>query len=90
MTTIECLVGDLRIAIDQTLCVAFSDCITAAPEAFQLNPEGVVAFLEPERVARERLIAACDACPVDALLVWDAVGTQLVPDGRAPSSRGGA
>ncbi len=79
MATIEREVGDLRIAIDQTLCVAFSDCITAAPEAFQLNPDGVVAFLDPERVERERLITACNACPVDALLVWDLVGTQLVP-----------
>jgi len=79
VATIEREVGDLRIAIDQTLCVAFSDCITAAPEAFQLNPDGVVAFLDPERVERERLITACNACPVDALLVWDLVGTQLVP-----------
>jgi ferredoxin len=79
VATVEREVGDLRIAIDQTLCVAFSDCVTAAPEAFQLNPEGVVDFLDPERVERTRLIAACDACPVDALLVWDVVGTQLVP-----------
>jgi len=79
VATVERDVGDLRIAIDQTLCVAFSDCVTAAPEAFQLNPEGVVDFLDPERVERTRLIAACDACPVDALLVWDVVGTQLVP-----------
>lgn len=79
MATIEREIGDLRIAIDESLCVAFADCITAAPEAFHLNPEGVVAFLDPERVERERLIAACDACPVDALLVWDVVGTQLVP-----------
>jgi len=79
MAMIEREVGDLRIAIDPSLCVAFSDCITAAPEAFQLNAEGVVAFLDPTRVERERLVAACDACPVDALLVWDVVGTQLVP-----------
>ena len=79
MTTIERAVGELRIAIDASLCVAFEDCITVAPEAFHLNPDGVVAFLDPERVERERLIAACDACPVDALLVWDAQGTQVVP-----------
>jgi len=79
VATVEREVGDLRIAIDQTLCVAFSDCVTAAPEAFQLKPEGVVDFLDPERVERTRLIAACEACPVDALLVWDVVGTQLVP-----------
>jgi ferredoxin len=71
-------VGDLRIAIDASLCVAFGDCVTAAPEAFAVSGE-TVTFVEPERATRERLIAACDACPVDALLVWDAAGTQLVP-----------
>lgn len=76
---IERTVGDLRIAIDPSLCVAFGDCVTVAPEAFHLQSDGVVAFVEPERVERERLIAACAACPVDALLVWNAAGTQLVP-----------
>ncbi len=79
MATIEQEVGDLRIAIDPSLCVAFADCVTLAPEAFHLNDDGCVAFVEPQRVARERLIAACEACPVDALLLWDATGNQLVP-----------
>jgi len=79
MATIEREVGDLRIAIDPSLCVAFADCVTLAPEAFQLNDDGIVAFVEPQRVVRERLITACEACPVDALLVWDATGNQLVP-----------
>ncbi len=79
MTAIERTVGDLRIGIDASLCVAFGDCVQVAPEAFHVNPDGVVAFVEPERVQRARLIAACDACPVDALLVWDAQGAQLVP-----------
>ena len=79
MATIERDVGDLRIGIDPSLCVAFADCVKLAPEAFQVNPDGIVAFVGPERVERERLIAACEACPVDALLVWDSVGTRLVP-----------
>jgi ferredoxin len=72
-------IGGLRIRIDRGLCVGFADCIEAAPEAFTLDGEGVVVFTEPERVERERLVAACDACPVDALTVWDEDGTQVVP-----------
>lgn len=79
MATPEREVGDLRIAIDPSLCVAFGDCVTIAPEAFLVGDDGVVAFVEPQRVERERLIAACAACPVDALLVWDAHGQQVVP-----------
>ena len=72
-------VAGLRIRIDRGLCVGFADCIEAAPTAFRLDGEGVVVFEEPDRVAKERLVAACDACPVDALTVWDETGAQIVP-----------
>ena len=75
----ERVVGGLRVRIDRTLCVGFGDCIKAAGEAFELDPEGIVVFTAPEKVERERLISACDACPVDALTVWDENGTQLAP-----------
>ena len=78
---LECVAGDLRIKIDPTLCVAFGECVTIAPAAFQLNDDGIVVFVEPRRVERGKLIAACAACPVDALMVWDTAGTQLVPKG---------
>ena len=75
----ERIVGGLRIQIDRTLCVGFGDCVTAAPGAFVLADDGVVVFVRPDQVDRAQLIAACDACPVDALTVWDETGTQLAP-----------
>ena len=75
----ERTVADLRIRIDRTLCVGFGDCVTGAPGAFVLADDGVVAFVAPESVDREQLLAACDVCPVDALTVWDAAGKQIVP-----------
>ena len=72
-------VGDLRIRIDRTLCVGFGDCVTAAPEAFKLDDEGIVIFVKPEETDRQKLIEACDTCPVDALTVWDSTGKQIVP-----------
>jgi hypothetical protein len=38
-----------------------------------------VILVGPERVDRERLLKACDACPVDAITVWGEDGRQLVP-----------
>ena len=76
---IERAAADLRIGIDPLLCVGFGDCAKIAPEAFRVNDDGLVEFVEPDRVDRERLIEACRSCPVDALLVWDANGAQLVP-----------
>ena len=75
----ERIVGDLRIRIDRTLCVGFGDCVTEAPEAFVLDESGVAVFVKPEAVERERLLRACDICPVDAITVWDDGGSQIVP-----------
>ncbi len=75
----EQVVGDLRVRIDRTLCVGFGDCLEDAPEAFRLDEEGIATFAEPAATDRGRLLQACDACPVDALTVWDASGKQLVP-----------
>jgi ferredoxin len=74
-------VGDLRVRIDRTLCVGFGDCITEAPEAFVLDESGVAVFVRPEDVDRARLLRACDACPVDAITVWNDTGSQIVPPG---------
>ena len=75
----ERMAHGLVVRIDRTLCVGFGDCVTAAPEAFALDGEDVVVFVDPQAVTRERLLHACASCPVDALTVCDANGTQLVP-----------
>jgi len=72
-------VGALRVRIDRTLCVGFGDCITEAPAAFALDEHGIATFLAPDTTERERLLRACDACPVDAITVWNETGTQIVP-----------
>ena len=76
---LERTVGNLTVRVDRTLCVGFGDCVQEAPEAFRLDEEEVVVFESPEQVERERLLRACEVCPVDALSVFDAGGNQLVP-----------
>ena len=75
----ERLVSGLRVRIDRTLCVGFGDCVKEAPEGFKLDADGVAVFIDPDAVERDRLLRACDACPVDAISVWDSDGKQLVP-----------
>ena len=75
----ERVVHGLRVRIDRTLCVGFGDCVTEAPEGFRLDDGGVAVFVNPEGVERDRLLRACDACPVDAITVWDGEDRQLVP-----------
>jgi ferredoxin len=76
----ERVIHGLRIAIDRDLCVGFGDCVKEAPEGFKLDDETIAVFTEPESVERERLLRACDLCPVDAITVWDESGRQIVPD----------
>jgi ferredoxin len=75
----ELAVAGLRIRIDRDLCVGFGDCVEQAPQAFQLDEQGLAVFAEPEPVDRTTLLEACDACPVDAITVWDEEGRQIVP-----------
>lgn len=76
---LERRVGDLTIRIDRTLCVGFGDCIQESPETFLLDDEGIATFTDhPDAAARERLLKACEACPVDALSVVDPDGKPLL------------
>ncbi len=79
MSLDERIVQGLRIVIDRDQCVGFGDCLKEAPEAFRLDPDTIATFAEPERVERARLLRACDACPVDAITVYDERGAQIVP-----------
>jgi ferredoxin len=72
-------IAGLIIRIDRTLCVGFGDCVDLAPEAFVLDDEGIAVMLPEIDIARERLIEACDACPVDAITVLAEDGQQIVP-----------
>ena len=77
---VERRVAGLTVRIDRLLCVGFGDCIGEAPESFELDDEGIVAFKDdPDAAERERLVRACAACPVDALTVLDEAGKQLAP-----------
>lgn len=76
----ERAVGDLTVRIDHSLCVGFAQCMDESEVAFRMADEDdVVSFGRPEDETRERLLQACRACPVEALVVLDANGNQVVP-----------
>ena len=51
-----------------------------APELFELDATGIVTFrADAPDIDRDQLIEACDVCPVDALVVLDEDGNQIVP-----------
>jgi ferredoxin len=76
---LERTIGDLTIRVDRDLCVGFGHCLEEAVDAFDLGDDGIVRFAHPERASRDDLLAACQVCPVEALVALDADGEQIVP-----------
>jgi ferredoxin len=76
----ERTIGDLTVRIDRSLCVGFAQCVDESELAFTMpDDDDVVRFNRPQEETRERLLQACRACPVEALVVLNADGEQVVP-----------
>jgi len=72
--------GALALRIDRATCIANESCMSIAPEVFELDDDQICTFRNPAGdVERERLIEACQICPVDALIVLDEDGKEIVP-----------
>lgn len=73
-------IAGLTVRIDRLLCVGFGDCMEPAPAPFEFDDDGIATFVDAARgLSRQAILAACDACPVDAISVFDGQGTRLVP-----------
>ena len=75
-------VTSLTIRIDRERCIGSGNCTKIAPEVFELDDGNLVTFRRDAgeiEIDRDRLVEACDVCPVDALIVFDEKGNQIVP-----------
>lgn len=76
----EARISGLTVRIDRRTCIGSGSCVTVAPEVFELDSTMVVSFCAgaPD-IERERLIEACEVCPVDALAAFDDGGESVLP-----------
>ena len=78
---LERKIANLTVRIDRTACIATANCMKLAPDVFEFDKEDICAFRPRKaKIDRERLIEACKVCPVDALIVIDERGRQIVPE----------
>jgi ferredoxin len=68
------------IEIDRELCYGFGDCVSAAPDVFQLDDEDKSVVVDPNGAPRDDLIEAASDCPVNAITIRDmSTGEILFP-----------
>lgn len=73
-------ISDRIVRIDRTLCIGSGNCTNLAPEVFVIREDNIVDFQEdPPDIEQGRLEEAAAVCPVDALMVEDENGEQIVP-----------
>lgn len=76
----ERVISGLTIRIDRPTCICSDSCTKIALEIFEIGEDDIVTFSEASPdIDRDRLLEACSICPVDALIVIDEDGRQVVP-----------
>jgi ferredoxin len=70
----------LRIIVDRLKCISSGNCVDAAPEVFQLDEEYVSVIVNARGAETGVIVAAAEACPVEAIrVIDDQAGQQLYP-----------
>jgi ferredoxin len=73
-------IGGVTVRIHRNGCISTGACVKAAPEVFRLDSRQVVTFVEPAgEIEADRLVDACQFCPVGALGAVGEDGERLAP-----------
>ncbi len=73
-------IGDVTVRLRRHGCISTGACVKAAPEVFHLDSRQLVTFVEPAvEIDEDRLIDACQFCPVGALEAVAGDGEKLAP-----------
>lgn len=70
----------MKVRIDRSLCIGSGNCTNLAPEVFVIRQDNIVDFQdEVPDIDTGRLEEAAGICPVDALILENEEGEQIVP-----------
>ena len=68
-----------KIVIDRDACIGAGPCVTVAPGVFRLDDEEKAALVDPGGADDGTILLAAEACPVDAILLYDEDGRRIHP-----------
>ncbi|MEU6976419.1 MULTISPECIES: ferredoxin [unclassified Streptomyces] len=67
-----------HVEVDRTVCIGSGMCINHAPQAFRLDTARQSHPREGELDANERVLAAAEGCPVEAISITLVDGGETV------------
>jgi ferredoxin len=68
-----------KIVVDRDLGIGAGPCVTVAPGVFQLDDENKAYVLDAKAADDDTIMLAAQACPVQAILLYDENGNQIYP-----------
>jgi len=68
----------LVIEVDRELCYGFGDCVSSAPDVFELDDDEKAIVIDPNGGSRDDLVEAAANCPVNAITITDASTGEIV------------
>lgn len=69
-----------RVVIDEKLCIGSSNCMEEAPDAYEVDERGIAVLVRPTgRASADALLRGAQACPVDAISLFDDAGRRVHP-----------
>ena len=68
-----------KIVVDREKCQGIGACVSAAPDVFDLDKEGKAVIINTEGADDDTILGAAEACPLDAIIVYDEKGEQIYP-----------
>lgn len=68
-----------RIVVDREKCQGIGACVGAAPDVFEVDSEGKAIVINAEGADNDTIVLAAEACPLEAITVFDDKGEQLYP-----------
>ena len=69
-----------KIVVDRDVCIGAAPCVTIAPNVFQLDEKNIAVVVDPKGSSDEQIFLAAQACPVQAILIFDEDGKQVYPE----------
>jgi ferredoxin len=58
-----------QVEVDRSLCIGSASCLHHAPDGFRLDTARQSHPVRPETDANEKVLAAAEACPVEAIVI---------------------